>query len=70
MTVITRSRAAAIRWASAHPAECDGGWTLHLFAAGDITEQQFLDRCAGLEVDTDAAWQAVEIACQSRVTIG
>jgi len=66
MSDITRARAAAIRWAAAYPGDCDGGWNIHLFAAGNITEQEFCARSAMFPPDSDGSWAATEIA---RLTI-
>jgi len=67
MPAITRTRAAAIRWAEAYPADCDGGWNIHQFAAGDITEQEFCERTGMFPPDSDGSWAATEIARQSRI---
>jgi len=67
MTTTTRTRAAAIAWAIAHPADDDGGWNIHLFATGKITEREFCDRTESMVIDSDASWAAAEIARQSKI---
>ena len=67
MTTYTRTRAAAIRWADAYRADCDGGWNIHLFADGVITEQEFCERTGIFPPDSDGSWAATEIARQSRI---